>query len=207
MSSTLKIHANRENAKSSTGPKTPEGKAASSRNSTTHGLSHGFVVLPHEDAAAFADLTDELAREFEPQSPHAQFLLRQMAESRWRLDRVRRYESIALEQLIAGVDESNPESLLVANLSNKVNNIFELLRRYANDAARAYFKAHAELLKAAAQHKAKLEEQAAQRRQERREQDEQDRYNAIYRNTFATPDSWKRENQPRPDAPDAENRV
>ena len=49
MASTAQIYANRENSKHSTGPRTPEGKAASSTNATSHGLNAADPVLPHED--------------------------------------------------------------------------------------------------------------------------------------------------------------
>ena len=147
MTSTSRVQANRENAKRSTGPKTPEGKAASSKNATTHGLSSTFRVLAHEDAAAFAALNDELKAEFKPATTHQKFLVEQMAQNRWRLERTRRYESIALEQLLGEIDETNPEAVIVSNMSRKVANIFDLLRRYANDAERSYFKAHAALVK------------------------------------------------------------
>ncbi|MBS1875449.1 MAG: hypothetical protein JSU00_19710 [Acidobacteria bacterium] len=147
MSSRKQTRANRQNAKRSTGPKTPEGKAASSANSTVHGLSSAFRVLPHEDAEAYARSIDELAAEFQPATSHQRFLVEQMAQSRWRLDRTRRYETLALEQLIGSSDEANPEARIVEAMSNRVNNIFDLLRRYANDAERSYYKAHAALAK------------------------------------------------------------
>ena len=147
MTSKRKIQANRENAKHSTGPKTPEGKAASARNAATHGLSSAFKVLEHEDAGAFADLCDEIAGEFAPKTGHELFLVRQMAESRWRLERSRRYETLALERLLREADETNPEARIVAAMSLKTNNIFDLLRRYAGDAERSYYRAHRELTK------------------------------------------------------------
>ncbi|MBS1871937.1 MAG: hypothetical protein JSU00_01895 [Acidobacteria bacterium] len=150
MTSQRKIQANRRNAAHSTGPKTPEGKAASSLNAAAHGLRSAFRLLPHEDPGAFNAIGEELDNEFLPETEHQRFLLRQMVESRWRLERTRRFEAIALEQLISGVDESDPDSVIVGKMSQKAANIFELLRRYANDAERSYYKAHAELVKSGA---------------------------------------------------------
>ena len=46
--------ANRQNALKSTGPNTPEGKAASSANAYKHGMASEVLVLPTEDCDAFA---------------------------------------------------------------------------------------------------------------------------------------------------------
>ena len=43
------VNANRENAKKSTGPRTAEGKAASSRNRLLHGLRANKHILVDED--------------------------------------------------------------------------------------------------------------------------------------------------------------
>ena len=43
--------ANRQNAQHSTGPKTPEGKAAIRFNALTYGLRTRFSILPDENAA------------------------------------------------------------------------------------------------------------------------------------------------------------
>jgi hypothetical protein len=49
MTSEKKAEANRRNALKSTGPKTPEGKAAVSLNALKHGLLSQEILLPRED--------------------------------------------------------------------------------------------------------------------------------------------------------------
>ncbi len=145
MSSNRKKRANQRNAKQSTGPKTPEGKAASAGNATTHGLTSAFSVLPHEDSSAFQQLLEKLAKEFTPGSEHEKFLVDIMAQSRWRLERTRRFEDIAFEQMFGEVDESDPDHLIVERLTIRTPNIIDLLQRYATAAERSYFRAHREL--------------------------------------------------------------
>jgi hypothetical protein len=145
MSSKRKSTANRRNAQHSTGPKTPEGKAASAQNATTHGLSSSFTVLPHEDHDAYAQLLETLQKEHAPKNEHEKFLVTRMAESRWRLDRTQRFEAVAYEQLLDEYDESNPDHLIVLKLTNRTSNIIDLLQRYATAAERSYYKAHREL--------------------------------------------------------------
>src|SRR5207253_11310012 len=53
MVSDRKLNANRNNAKKSTGPRTKEGKLASSQNATTHSLFCKHLVLPSENHQLF----------------------------------------------------------------------------------------------------------------------------------------------------------
>ena len=46
MASPAQVLANRENAQHSSGPKTQEGKQASSRNSVRHGLTGTQIIMP-----------------------------------------------------------------------------------------------------------------------------------------------------------------
>src|SRR5436309_10526994 len=59
MSSELKIEANRQNAQHSTGPSTPEGRAAVRLNGLKHGLCAETIVVPGEDPAEFEAMRSE----------------------------------------------------------------------------------------------------------------------------------------------------
>jgi hypothetical protein len=145
MSSRRQRAANRRNAQHSTGPKTPEGKGASARNATTHGLSSSFTVLPNEDHDAYAQLLETLQKQHIPTTEHERFLVTQMAESRWRLDRTHRFEAVAFDQFLDEYDETNPDHIIVRELTNRTSNIMDLLQRYRTAAERSYYKAHREL--------------------------------------------------------------
>ena len=64
--SEARLRANRENAKKSTGPRTPEGKQRSSLNGTRHGILAQVIVLPKEDMDAYNKFTSEYAAALNP---------------------------------------------------------------------------------------------------------------------------------------------
>ena len=66
MASQKQIDANRINARKSTGPRSPEGKAASKRNRLTHGIRAEEHVLPGEDPAEFRRFVDDWADDWKP---------------------------------------------------------------------------------------------------------------------------------------------
>src|SRR5580692_6046835 len=88
MATLKQFEANRRNSQKSTGPKTPEGKAAVSMNALRHGLRARSVVLPGENPEEFSQLCDDLEVEWHPQSRTEQFYLEQMAVSQWKLTRM-----------------------------------------------------------------------------------------------------------------------
>jgi hypothetical protein len=88
MATLKQFEANRRNAQRSTGPKTPEGKAAVSMNALRHGLRARTVVLPGENREEFDQLCDDLDVEWRPQSRTEQFYVEQMAVSQWKLTRM-----------------------------------------------------------------------------------------------------------------------
>jgi hypothetical protein len=88
MSTPKQIAANRKNAQKSTGPKTPQGRAAVRHNGLKHGLTSSILVLEGESAADFEDLLDSLEAEHQPSTPTELILVRQIAMAAWRLQRL-----------------------------------------------------------------------------------------------------------------------
>jgi hypothetical protein len=95
--------ANRANARHSTGPKTPEGKAAVRLNAFRHGLLARDVVLPGEDTDAFEDRWNQVRADLLPVGPIEEFLVDQVVNAMWRLQRLRRAESALLHSRMHGL--------------------------------------------------------------------------------------------------------
>src|SRR5918994_4522742 len=93
MTSDKQAQANRRNALKSTGPKTPEGKAAVRQNATKHGLLSQDVLLPEEDAAALEELGERLRAELQPVGELEGMLVDRIIAAYWRLRRLGRVEA------------------------------------------------------------------------------------------------------------------
>ncbi|MGA2184062.1 MAG: hypothetical protein ABSH47_13630 [Bryobacteraceae bacterium] len=141
MSTEAQILANRRNALNSTGPRTPEGKAISSANSTKHGLSAGFRVLDNENQEEFDELIAEYHRTFKPANTHERFLVEEMVQARWRLARVRRLEAEVIEDMVAHRGSRDADAMMVAAFRNDTASAFTSLQRYASAIERAAFRA------------------------------------------------------------------
>ena len=93
MTSEKKAEANRRNALKSTGPKTPEGKAAVRLNALKHGLRSEEVLLPGEDGEALRELDEHLRNELQPAGELENLLVDRIIASYWRLRRLGRVEA------------------------------------------------------------------------------------------------------------------
>ena len=145
MSSAAQVLANRQNAQRSTGPTSPDGKAASSKNATRHGLSGAFALLPNEAQDDFDQLAARIRGEFQPEGDKETFLVGQMIQARWRLLRVERFEAAAFEQILTEPGATaDPDACIVAAIS-KSGNPLDKLQRYSAAAERSYYKALREL--------------------------------------------------------------
>jgi hypothetical protein len=93
MTSERKAKANRRNALKSTGPRTPEGKAAVRLNALGHGLLSREVLLPGEDPEALRELGESLRAELQPVGELENLLVDRIVAAGWRLRRLGRVEA------------------------------------------------------------------------------------------------------------------
>jgi len=107
MSSAKQIEANRLNAKKSTGPKTPAGKARSSRNAFIHGLSSQRPTVTIENSAEFNAFANKFMDQYEPLDPSEIFLVRRIACMAWRIQRAQCYETLVLDNLCCSIPEDD----------------------------------------------------------------------------------------------------
>jgi hypothetical protein len=83
MATDKQIRANRANAKKSTGPRTPAGRAKCAQNGQSHAWLARTVVIPGESPTRFISVLAQLEEEFDPQTSVEQALVENMATSRW----------------------------------------------------------------------------------------------------------------------------
>ncbi len=93
MTSEKKAEANRRNALKSTGPRTPEGKAAVSLNALRHGILSQKILLPEEDEEALRELGVRLRDELQPVGELENLLVDRIITAYWRLRRLGRVET------------------------------------------------------------------------------------------------------------------
>jgi hypothetical protein len=85
--------ANRQNAQHSSGPASPEGKAAVRLNALTYGLRARSTIIDGEDPEEYKRLWANLEAEWQPQTCTERMYLEQMSTSQWLLARIARGES------------------------------------------------------------------------------------------------------------------
>jgi hypothetical protein len=105
MASDKQLHANRANAKKSTGPRSQVGKSRSRLNSRKHGLTAKMLVIGYEDADQFEELRADLMAGHDPQSALEAELVERLAGIFWRLRRVPFFEAAILDARQAQVAE------------------------------------------------------------------------------------------------------
>jgi len=113
MSTMAQIAANRANAQLSTGPRTEEGKAASSRNAYRHGLFAAIDALPAAERSRLEDYRSHYADIYEPADAEQSRWVAELALADFRRDRVRMMETGFLAERLAQLrkKENLPETL------------------------------------------------------------------------------------------------
>jgi hypothetical protein len=89
MATTAPINANRENSKKSTGPRSPQGKAISSRNSLVHGMTSGKFLPPGGDPNEFFQLLAQFRERFQPCDAVEDALVERLAAAEFKMRSVR----------------------------------------------------------------------------------------------------------------------
>ena len=135
MSSVAQIEANQTNAQSSTGPRTPEGKAASSINATKHGFFSKHAVLLNElEHRQFESLRNSYVGQFNPTNIVEVALLDQLVLAAWNIERTNR-----LEAELANAEGIDP---LLSDANAKT---LDRIINYRMRAERTFHKCHKEL--------------------------------------------------------------
>ena len=84
MTSERQIAANRRNAQRSTGPRSPEGREISSRNSQQHGVLSQRVTTDVEENEIYERMLNSLMEEYGPRSETEILLVERLANLFWR---------------------------------------------------------------------------------------------------------------------------
>ena len=109
MSTPEQIAQNRKNAQSSTGPKTPEGKAKSSQNAVKHGFFAKNDVISGEDLAFYEAHRQDIYDEYAPLTPTESVLTQRIASLTWRLMRADRLQTTTINTLVAAQQKATPQ--------------------------------------------------------------------------------------------------
>lgn len=144
--------AARANGAQSHGPVTPEGKAASSRNNTKHGLYSNITTpLASEDHDLFLQKLAEYYAEFDPQSPAERDLVDTLVSCQWRLHRICTLDAAALDHAIgaqsgdvntnyAAIDPPTRAALAYEKLAT-TSRVLDAYRRFESTVGRQYDRA------------------------------------------------------------------
>jgi hypothetical protein len=123
------------------GPRTPEGKAVSSQNAFSHGLTAARLVLPWENQEEFATLLNQLVAEHRPATATEGLLVREIGEQYWRLQRARNHEHALLLQTPEVLDKAETDPALYEAWNKQLT----LAQRYVTRHERAFHKCLATL--------------------------------------------------------------
>jgi hypothetical protein len=111
MATQKQIDANRKNAQRSTGPVTELDKGVAKFNALKHGMTASTAVLPYEDAHSYAELRESFVGTYNPANAVEAALVETVANSYWRLLRIRRVETAVIDMGIRGLKKKYDASL------------------------------------------------------------------------------------------------
>jgi hypothetical protein len=147
---TDRAEINRQNAAHSSGPVTTEGKRRVSLNALRHGLTGHTVVLPSEDLAAYQKQCAQFHSELKPEGLLESKCVQTIADTYWRLDRIRAMENSLFGLAASEEEELSPDHLIHSALAqakalDQHSDLLTRLSLYEHRLNRTLEKAKAEL--------------------------------------------------------------
>ena len=144
MASQKQIEANRTNARKSTGPRSPEGKAASRMNALKSGIDAKSQIIRGEEAANLETLRSEYYDRFHPTAPVERMLVDALIDTEWLLRRFRVVEAQLWEEGSRTTYKPDDEITLGQSYNRNAKQ-FDRLQRRIDSAHRNYRRALQEL--------------------------------------------------------------
>jgi hypothetical protein len=129
MASQKQTEANRLNSQKSTGPRSPEGKAASRMNALKSGIDAKSQVIRGEKAANLETLKTEYHDRFHPTTPEQRMLVDTLIDADWLLRRFRIVEAQLWEEGALSAFKPNDEITLGQSYCENANQFTRLQRR------------------------------------------------------------------------------
>jgi hypothetical protein len=146
MATLKQIDANRRNAQKSSGPRSPEGKAASRFNALKSGIDAQAQVIPGEDPARLEALIGEYQERFDTSVPERRMLVDTLVACDWLFRRLNRAEAsfwqYEAQRTESSFSSNNHPEGRVLFFGDKV---FDRLQRRVNAIHRNYDRALKEL--------------------------------------------------------------
>ncbi len=112
MSTQAQVIANQANAQHSTGPRTPEGRAALAQNNFRHGFTGTFRILPCEKQDDFDTLLANLRTQHQPATNFEGTLVEKMAQHFWLAQRALALQDSCFSADMAVADEHQKQLAL-----------------------------------------------------------------------------------------------
>src|SRR5580704_4792609 len=145
MNTSSRSAINRANAQHSTGPKSAEGKKASSLNALRHGLTGEIVVMPNEDLTAYELHVKSFTDDLQPVGAIEVNLVQALADTSWRLNRVTAFENNVQAYAVPGSDDPIPGGISVGTALESMSKTLSNLSLYTQRLSRQYEKAERHL--------------------------------------------------------------
>jgi hypothetical protein len=153
MATTAQITAAQANAQLSTGPRSVEGKAASSKNALKLGLYAQTPILPGEDPEELAALARSFTDYFRPQTPVEEAFLEDLVRAQWLKRRYRRVEAEVIHARFAALPKDSGSTPTLGDVfiqDAEGCRLLEKIFRRQEAAERQYHRAFTSLLQAIA---------------------------------------------------------